>query len=189
MRYLKRIVYTLYYLANVGRFRYLSFKSIVYPTVRVQGGKFISIHGRTVVQRYGWLLAYKIDDVAPEIIIGNGCAIGDFCHITAVRRLEIEDDVLIANNVYISDNAHDFRDVTIPVIRQPVIHKGNVRIQSGTWIGENVCVIGASIGKNCVIGANSVVNKDIPDYSVAVGAPARVIKKFDFTTNSWISVR
>lgn len=56
------------------------------------------------------------------------------------------------------------------------------------WIGENVCIIGASVGKNSVIGANSVVTRDIPDFCVAVGSPARVIKKFDFSDECWKSI-
>lgn len=60
-------------------------------------------------------------------------------------------------------------------------------IGEGSWIGENVCVIGASVGRHCVIGANAVVTKDIPDYSVAVGAPARVIKKYNFNRGAWVS--
>ena len=63
-------------------------------------------------------------------------------------------------------------------------HYDNVEIGDGTWIGENVCIIGASIGKQCVIGANSVVLKDIPDYCVAVGLPAKVIKKYNFEASS-----
>ena len=61
-------------------------------------------------------------------------------------------------------------------------------IGEGSWLGEHVCVIGASIGKHCVIGANAVVVHDIPDYSVAVGAPARVIKKFNEDSNSWVMI-
>ena len=60
-----------------------------------------------------------------------------------------------------------------------------VEIGEGSWLGENVCVLGTHIGKHCVIGANSVVTKDIPDYSVAVGIPAKVIKRFDLESKSW----
>ena len=54
-----------------------------------------------------------------------------------------------------------------------------------SWLGENVAIIGASIGKNCVIGANAVVTDDIPDYSVAVGIPARVIRQYDAPSGQW----
>ena len=60
-------------------------------------------------------------------------------------------------------------------------------IGDDSWIGENVCIIGASIGRHCVIGANAVVTKEIPDYCVAVGNPARVIKRYDFEQKDWVS--
>jgi acetyltransferase-like isoleucine patch superfamily enzyme len=94
---------------------------------------------------------------------------------------------LTANNVYISDNLHSYEDISVPVIKQPVRFKKAVLIGSGSWIGENVSIIGASVGRNCVIGANSVVTRDIPDYSVAVGAPAVVIRQFDQRAGAWVS--
>ena len=68
-------------------------------------------------------------------------------------------------------------DINTPIKEQDISIVSPVVIGEGSWLGENVCVCGASIGKHCVIGANSVVTNDIPDYCVAVGAPARVIKK------------
>ena len=73
-------------------------------------------------------------------------------------------------------------------MEQPIIQNGTVEIGERSWLGENVCVLGAIIGKHCVIGANSVVTHDIPDYSVAVGAPAKVIRKYDFSSKEWIKV-
>ena len=62
-------------------------------------------------------------------------------------------------------------------------------IGDGTWIGTNVVRVGnIQIGKHCVIGANSVVTKDIPDYSVAAGIPAKVIKRYDFEEEEWVRV-
>jgi len=184
-----RIIGILYFLVNGWRYKYLHMKSVVFFSVRVQGKKYISIHKNAIVQRLGWLLALKIGDTDPAIVIEEGSAIGDFCHITAVGSVHIEKNVLMANHVYISDNVHEFEDINTPVIRQKVIFKAPVRIGSGAWIGENVCIIGASIGRNAVVGANAVVTRDIPDYCVAVGSPARVIKRFDHTTNQWIAVK
>jgi len=76
----------------------------------------------------------------------------------------------------------------MPILKQPIKQLPPMTIGDGTWLGENVCVLGVSIGKNCVIGANSVVTKEIPDYSVAVGAPARIIKKYNLNTNRWEKV-
>ena len=60
-----------------------------------------------------------------------------------------------------------------------------VQIGEGSWLGENVCVMGVSIGKHCVVGANSVVTKDFPDYCVIVGAPAKIIKRYCFEQQKW----
>ena len=68
---------------------------------------------------------------------------------------------------------------------QKILDKGPISIGENTWIGENVCVIGSSIGKHCVIGSNSVVLSNIPDYSVAVGSPAKVIKRYNQITKDW----
>lgn len=188
MKYINRIWYICYYLLNGGLFKKLAFKAVIYPSVRIQGKKYISIAHRAVIQRQGWLLTLKIDEYEPRLEISEHTAIGDFCHIAAVREVIIEQNVLIANKVYISDNVHTFEDINQPIINQPVAFKKSVRIKEGAWLGENVCVIGASVGKNSVIGANSVVTKDIPDFCVAVGCPAKVIKKFNFENNEWVSV-
>ncbi len=120
--------------------------------------------------------------------IGMGCVFGYNNHITAVGSVSIGDQVLTANNVYISDNVHAYGDITQPIMHQPVLVKGKVTIGDGSWIGENACIIGACIGRNCVIGANAVVTRDVPDYSVAVGAPAVVIRQYDMTKGEWVSL-
>ena len=176
-----------YFLANYWKFKKLGFKTRIFYSVRIQGKKYISIFNKTVVQRHGWLLALKIDEHDPILTIKEGCAIGDFCHIASVRKVVIGENVLIANKVYISDNLHHFEDVNTPIINQKIFFKKEVFIGSGAWIGENVCIIGASVGRNSIIGANAVVTKDIPNYCMAVGSPARVIKQFDFDTHQWVS--
>jgi acetyltransferase-like isoleucine patch superfamily enzyme len=100
----------------------------------------------------------------------------------------IGDHVLTANNVYISDNLHGYEDVTRPIMHQRVRFKKVVVIGDGCWIGENACIIGATIGRNSIIGANAVVTCDIPDYAVAVGIPAVVIRRFDQQLQQWVDV-
>ena len=73
----------------------------------------------------------------------------------------------------------------MPVKLSPIKQLRTITIGDGTWIGRNSIVIGCSIGKHCVIGANSVVKHDIPDYCVAAGIPARIIKRYDFETQAW----
>lgn len=187
--YIKRIPGVFYFLINFFKYKKLNLRAIVFLSVRVQGKKYISIGRNSVIQRGGWLLAIKIDNTDPILEIGDNCAIGDYCHITAVRKVKFENDVLLANNVYISDNLHDYENINIPIINQPVKFKKEVIIGAGSWIGENVCIIGASVGRNSIIGSNSVVTNDIEDFCVAVGSPARIIKRFDLNTKKWISVK
>ncbi len=113
----------------------------------------------------------------PRLEIGDGTYIGHRSHIMVVGEMRIGKNVLIADNVYISDNMHSFEDITQPIMPQPLKHSP-VTIEDEVWLGENVCVLpGVTIGKHSVIGSNSVVTKDIPQYSIAVGSPAKVIKQ------------
>ena len=110
--------------------------------------------------------------------IGRGSEIGERCRISIANSLEIGKKVLLSPNVYITDCDHEYRNIDIPVIDQGIVQRGqSVSIGEGSYIGINAVIVGnVKIGKHCVIGANSVVTKDVPDYCVAVGSPARVIK-------------
>jgi len=121
-----------------------------------------------------------------RINIGDNTYVGSFAHIFCTAKIEIGQNVLIADRIYITDNLHTYSDITIPIIAQPILQISEVQIGDGVWIGENVCIIGASIGKQSVIGANSVVTKSIPDYCVAVGAPAKIIKRYSFEEQTWL---
>jgi len=121
-----------------------------------------------------------------SIRIGNRCWIGFHFTILNASSVIIGDDVLIASYVLISSENHSVNpESEIPYMHQPLITKP-VTIGDGSWIGEKVCVLpGVSIGKKCVIGGCSVVTKSIPDYCMAVGNPARIIKKYNFNTHNW----
>ena len=152
----------------------------------IKGYKRIFIGDHVFIHDKTWLAADPVTGSGScSLLIGDGTYIGRFCHIYSSSKIEIGKKVLIADKVYVADNVHGYRDVSKAVIDQPVEQTSPVVIGDGAWLGENVCVIGASVGKNCVIGANSVVTKDIPDYSVAVGVPAFVIKRYNFETNQW----
>lgn len=168
-------------------FRHLGAGTYMVAPFRLDGSERIEIGSGTFIQRGAWLYCGEIDRAHPPFLkLGERCVLGYNNHITCVRSVEIGDDVLTANNVYISDNSHGYEDVSRPIMQQSVVFKGPVSIGAGSWIGENVSIIGARIGKNCVIGANSVVVHDIPDYAVAAGIPARVIKQYDPDSQSWI---
>lgn len=121
-----------------------------------------------------------------KLIIGNHVAIGRFSQIyAALQSIIIEDGVLMAENTFISDNTHTFTDITTPVRDQDIKPLGNVVIGSGTWIGRNVVVNGCKIGRNCIIGAYTFLKKDIPDYCVVVGNPARIVKRYNPQSGQW----
>lgn len=154
--------------------------------LRIDGAKNIMIGDHVTIQYKSWLGALPLtgSDNA-TLIIEDGTVIGNFNHIFATKRIVIHRKVLTADKVFISDNFHNYELVNVPIIDQPIVQNGEVEIGEGTWLGENVCVLGASIGRHCVIGANSVVTKNIPDYSIAVGVPAKVIKRYNSNINKW----
>ena len=151
----------------------------------VNGPRYITIGRKVHIKNNSWFLALKKDDSIPNLELEDNVYIGRGFHIVCINEIKIKSNVLISDNVYISDNLHDYKNISIPIKDQNLIFKNNVVVGESTWLGENVCVIGAKIGRHCVIGSNSVVLSDIPDYSVAVGSPAKVIKKFNRETKKW----
>ena len=154
--------------------------------LRIQGGHNIFIKDKTIIGKHVWLASLPLTGEKKSFLeIKEDCRIGDFNHIWATKRVCIEKNVLTANFVYISDNLHDFDDLNTPIMYQQIKQLNDVVIGEGSWIGEHVAIIGASIGKHSVIGANSVVTHGIPDYCVAVGSPAYIIKRYNFDTKKW----
>lgn len=110
------------------------------------------------------------------IRIGAGANVGPNCLIQSVREVVLEDHVLLAPFVYIAGATRHYDRLDVPVIGQPTSSRG-VRIGRGTWVGAHVFIDdGVRIGRDCIIGAGSVVLHDIPDYAVAYGVPARVAR-------------
>lgn len=174
-------------LKYIGKFRHIGHNSIIINPLQIGGGgKSITIGKNTVIQYKSWIEANPLTgEPEAKLIIGDGCAIGHFNEIYATKSIIIENNVLTADRVYISDNLHGYENPEIPVIKQPIKQNGTVHIGEGSWLGVGVAVMGANIGKHCVIGANAVVTKDIPDYSVAVGIPAKIIKRYNIESGKW----
>lgn len=123
------------------------------------------------------------------LIIGKGSEIGERCRISISNSLIIGRKVLISPNVYITDCDHEYKNIDMPIIDQEIVQNGQkVIIGDESYIGINSVIVGnVKIGKHCVIGANSVVTKDVPDYCVAVGSPIKIIKKHE--KSNWIKVK
>ena len=129
------------------------------------------------------------------IEIGENTEISMYSRVASMGYVKIGNHVLTGPHVFIADYNHEYRNPMKSVMYQGNRFtprndgEPNLLIDDGTWIGTNVVIVGnVHIGKNCVIGANSVVTKDIPDYSVAVGIPAKIIKKYDFEKEEWVRV-
>ena len=160
----------------------------------IRGKRYIR-YGKNFTTGVGCRIeAYKFFDYIPEMKIGNNVQINDYVHLSCANSLIIGDNVLIASKVYISDLNHgnysfskDFEHSNPEEIaKERRIFTKPVKICENVWLGENVSVLpGTVIGKNSIIGANSVVSKNIPENCIAVGNPAKVIKKYNFETKKW----
>jgi acetyltransferase-like isoleucine patch superfamily enzyme len=160
----------------------------IIPPFRFANLGLIKLGNNVCIHSNCWIHALKTqkNDSSPILTIENNVSIGQNSTISAAKKIIIEEYAFTAPNVYISDHGHEFHDITLPIAKQGIRNLHEVRIGAHSWLGQNSAILpGASIGKHCVIGANSVVNSNIPDYSVAVGAPAKVIKTFNFDKNRW----
>ena len=116
----------------------------------------------------------------PRIEIGEDVRINSTCHIGAINKVVIGDQCLLGSHVMIIDHSHGKgipEEIDIHPSERDLYSKGPVIIGSRCWLAENVIILpGVTIGDGCIIGANTVVTKNIPPYSVAVGNPARVVR-------------
>jgi acetyltransferase-like isoleucine patch superfamily enzyme len=176
---LKGIVYTAWIRPN---FKRLGQRSKIETGIYIVNGENIEIGTNTLIGKNSFLTAHNSEEYhdSPKIIIGDNCIFGSDLHITSVNLVRIGNGVRTGKSVLISDNAHgdiDMKLMSTAPDRRPLVSKGPIVIGNNVWIGEKVAIMaGVTIGESCIIGTNSVVTKDIPDYCVAVGSPARVIK-------------
>lgn len=124
--------------------------------------------------------AYNDKHFSPKIEFGNDVRINSDCHIGCIRHIRIGDQTLLGSHVMIIDHSHGCmskEEAAVHPSLRDLFSKGEVVIGKRCWIGENACILpGVHIGDGCVIGANAVVTKDMPAYSVIAGNPAKVVK-------------
>ncbi len=148
-------------------------------------GKYCSIGPYCRIETYS---DYGNLKTTPQLTIGDSCSIEHAVHIYCVERVEIQKGCLVASGCMITDNNHGTNPEGEIYSHQPLNAKPTI-IKENVWLGENVCVLsGSVVGKRSIIGANSVVSGEIPDYSIAVGSPAKVIKKYNFESKKWEKV-
>lgn len=128
-------------------------------------GKEISVGRHLHIPLYG------------NIQLGERCALGNYTQLVNHAPIEIGDDFIVANSLFINSGTHD------PVTMTPILSR--VKIGNRVWCGTRVTILaGVTIGDDVVIGAGSLVNKDIPSNSIAAGVPARVIRHLDRPPNA-----
>lgn len=183
-RIVKRIIssfYSLFY-GSFGE------SSRIIKPIRVLGKKFIHIGDGTYIMQGARIEAvekYADEVFNPFIKIGSNVDIQQRVHITCAERLEIGDNVSILPDVLITDINHPYTDINLPPKMQRLEHFP-VSIGEDSIIGMGARILpGVKIGRHCCIGTNAVVTKDVPDYSLAVGIPAKVVKTYDFEKQKW----
>lgn len=199
---LKLMAYAFSYMCNYKLLNHVKrFKNIVYwYSLRrsfgaVGAGSFIEmpsmiLHPKNVFigKDFYALTYFRLETVeeyegqkfTPKIIIGDNVSFNNDCHIGCINRIEIGNNVLGASRIYITDHYHgdiSSSDLETVPSKRKLTSKGSVKIKDNVWIGECVSILpGVTIGENAIIGANSVVNKDVPPNSVVAGVPAKIIK-------------
>jgi len=179
---------------------YLIRTKIIVPKARlirfpidIRGKKYVDFGQNISIGRGCRIEAYPYLTRDCIISFGNNIEINDYVHITGINKISIGDNVLMASKIYISDSNHgsykgtDSDSHPESVARLRKVSGAPISIEDNVWIGESVSVLsGVTIGRCSVIGANSVVSKDIPPFTIAIGIPAKPIKRFDFNVNRWV---
>lgn len=172
---IREIINRLHSLLIKSQFQSFGARSKLDFPATINNGKSISIGSKVHIREHAWLNCIAQPAGTTSLTIGSGSYVGRFIHINAYESVVIEDDVLISDRVFISDVHHAFQDRNVPIINQGVTKPKPIRLKSGCWIGINACIMpGVSIGKNAIVAANSVVTRDVPDYSIARGVPAQI---------------
>lgn len=150
---------------------------------RIKLGNYVTIHSNCWIHT---LLNSDDQSREPKIVFLDYVAIGMNSTISAAKKVIFEEHVFTAPNVYISDHRHRYEELSAP---ENVTNIAEVRIGAYTWLGQNAVILpGVQIGRNCVIGANAVVNINVPDYAVVAGVPAKIIKRYDSENGVWTKV-
>ncbi len=161
------------------RFHAFGAGSVVHRPLAIYAPWQISV-GRSVLVLHGaWLSVERPawEEPGPALRLGDFVAVRPYCTISAALSVTIEDHVVLSAYSTVIDCNHTQVQGTPNVLWTP-LESAPVRIGTGTWVGERCAILaGADIGRQCIIGANSVVTGRIPDHCVAVGAPARVVRR------------
>jgi lipopolysaccharide O-acetyltransferase len=144
--------------------------------------------------RFGRYSTIELFSSNSKLTVGDGFRSNSYLHIGVQSSVVIGKNVLVASGVYISDHSHgaygkfEPSDPLIAPVHRP-LYVAPIVIGDNVWLGERVVILpGVRIGDGVVVGAGAVVTKDVPDYCIAVGVPAKIIKQYDFVNSTWQSI-
>lgn len=165
-------------------------KSYIYNPFVIDAPQKIAIGENVKILDHARIAIYANETTDIVVQIDDGCYIGYNFSLLAKEKVHIEEKVLIASNVLITSENHGMDPECEMHYMDQRLEGKEVRIGAGTWIGEKVCILpGVNIGQRCIIGAGSIVTRNIPDYCIAAGNPARVVKTYDFNLHKWKNVK
>ena len=165
-------------------------RSRIQPDVTVHSPHRIHIGDDVIIRARTWLSVQEEHHdrrYTPELWIGDRTRIGHDCVLACIGEIVIGKDVLTADRVFVSDTYHDYRDAATPVLHQPMADPRPVRIGDGAFIGVNAVILpGVTVGERAYVAASAVVTKDVAPNTVVSGNPARVIRRWDAGTATWL---
>lgn len=170
-------------MASFGEGSYIQGPNWVVNPSAIEIGQRVSIWRHARIEA----ICSKNNAGITRLKIGDGTAIQPYVHIGAAHQVTLGKHVMIASSVYITDHDHDLSDPMDPPSINSRLLTSPVHIGDYTWLGEKVMVLkGVTIGERSVIGAGSVVTRDIPPLSIAIGSPAKVIRRYDQDAGRWL---
>lgn len=162
------------------QFKHFGTHTLLAPGVKIITPQNISIGNNSSIMSHCIIETCAVGENNPQLKIGDRVSLGEYSHITCANMVTIGNGVLTGRFVLITDNSHgnNTKEVAeIAPLTREIHSNGPVHIGENVWIGDKVTILpNVTIGKGCIIAANAVVTKDIPDYSVVAGVPAKIIK-------------
>jgi acetyltransferase-like isoleucine patch superfamily enzyme len=162
--------------------------SVLVPPMRVDNPQFMHVGRRVLAHELSWLIAQQTDPGRiPRLVLSDDVLLQRFVKIVCTGEVVIGEGVIVSDHVYIADTLYRHDDPHRPIAEQGYADPLPVRIGAQTLLGYAAVVMpGVTIGEHCSIGAGAVVTEDVPDRSVAVGNPARVVRHFSEAAQQWV---
>lgn len=198
LKKIKRLYWDFKRLNIRGLYYCLRFKKIKFPIIIERGCRFKNLkylsteRGVIINENVEIFINPKRNEKREEtalLTLGKFVRVGRYSSIGCSNNIILKDHVRIGPFVHLTDRNHTYEDISTPIWKQPISYPGPTIIEEESWIGYGSQIMaGVHIGKHCVVGAGSIVTKDIPDFCLAAGVPAKILKKYNFKTNKWEKV-